>query len=142
MQFIKTISACLAASFAVVLIVVAWSLWTLGDANTGIGFHLGGAYPFGFIYFPAFCSIALLIYEPHKGWKRLTLILGVAGSVLLVYPFSYLMSSPYQSLHSFSLGIAILLMPIIFSLIVFSLIGGKKAILWIKDGFAKSDGGL
>ena len=80
-------------------------------------------------------AIAVLIHEPHRGWQRLTFILSlVLGMVLNIVVYNFL-APPGGSFQyrDFSL-----VYPVMVSLIVFLMIGGRRATLWIKDGFSKS----
>jgi uncharacterized membrane protein len=80
-------------------------------------------------------AIALLIYEPHRGWQRLTLILALILGVTLSFFVLWVLT---PSGGSFQFKDFMRMYPIMFSLIVFLMIGSRKATLWIKDGFSKS----
>jgi uncharacterized membrane protein len=80
-------------------------------------------------------AIALLIYEPHRGWQRLTLILALILGVTLSFLVLWVLT---PSGGSYEFKDFIRTYPIMFSSIVFLMIGSRKATLWIKDGFSKS----
>jgi hypothetical protein len=66
----------------------------------------------------------------------MTLILSLGLGVLLSILVLWMLTA---SGGSFQFKDFIRTYPIMFSLIVFLMIGSRKATLWIKDGFSKSD---
>ena len=100
------------------------------------GIILHAAIPFvGICMLAPVSAIALLIYESHRGWQRLTfvlsLVLGMALNILVYYFLA-------PSGGSFQFRDFSLMYPEMVSLIVFLMIGSRRATLWIKDGFSKS----
>lgn len=134
LKIIKVFAVCLAISALIAAGVIAS---TYSPENTLL-WHLEGLPLFTLVVLPLVSSIALLIYEPHPGWKRLSLILAIVlciplsyiwGKFLLAYP------SPKTSLTEILIGCVFT-----FPLVVILMIVGKASVFWIKDGFARAKG--
>jgi hypothetical protein len=130
-RFLRVFSVCIGLSLAMALIYIL----TLNNGSfEGIIWHV--AMPFvGVCMLAPVSAIALLIYEPHRGWRRLTLILALALGMALNILVYYLLA---PSGGSFQFRGFSLMYPEMVSLIVFLMIGSRRATLWIKDGFSKS----
>lgn len=131
-RFIRVFSACVGISLLLALVYIF--IWN-GGSFDGIIWKI--AIPFvGACMLAPVSAIALLIYEPHRGWQRLTLILSLVLGMALNLLVYYLMTPPGGSFQfrDFSL-----LYPEMISLIVFVMIGGRRAVLWIKAGFDRSE---
>jgi hypothetical protein len=129
-RFLRVFSVCICLSLVMALIGIF--IW-IGSFE-GIIWHV--AIPVvGVCMLAPVSAIALLIYEPHRGWQRLTLILALILGVTLSFLVLWVLT---HSGGSYEFKDFIRTYPIMFSLIVFLLIGSRKATLWIKDGFSKS----
>lgn len=131
-RFLRVLSVCVGISLVLTLVYIF--IWN-GGSFDGILWRV--ALPvIGAMVLAIVSAIALLIYEPHKGWQRLTLILALFGGVLLSLLIYFLLG---VSTFNFRFDEFRTLYALVFPLIVFVMIGGRKAVLWIKDGFERSE---
>lgn len=132
MRLFKIITFCVVAAVLIATIFVL----SIYDSSHDVWWHLDGIKSFTLLALPSTCAVALLICESHKGWKRLTLIVALVIGTTLTHPITSFLSRPYVS--PFTIKEFVLMSPLVFSAVVFLMIGGRRAVLWVKDGFAKS----
>ena len=128
-RFLRVFSVCVGISLTMALIgIFMWS-----GTFEGINWYVISFV--GLYMLAPVSAIALLLYEPHRGWQRLTLIIALASGMALNILVYYLLA---PSGGSFQFRDFSLMYPEMVSLIVFLMIGSRRATLWIKDGFSKS----